>query len=223
VQTFQVIGGPSWITSDRFDINAKAASGVPPAQMNLMLRSLLADRFKLVVRTEQRDLPIYTLVQAREDGKPGPNLKPAAVDCGAGGRGLPGPRGAVPGPGAPAPGAPGSLGGGCRMMIGPGRLMAAGQRIEQLARMLSTQLGRPVIDKTGLSGAYDIELSFMPEVGRGGPIGPPPPGAPPLPPIDPDAPTLVTAIQEQLGLRLQAGRGPVDVIVIDSVQTPTED
>ncbi len=109
------------------------------------------------------------------------------------------------------------------MMIGPGRLMAGGQRVEQLARVLSNQLGRPVIDKTGLTGAYDIELSFMPEVGRGAPIGPPPPGAPPLPPIDPDAPTLVTAIQEQLGLKLVAGRGPVDVIVIDGIQPPTED
>jgi uncharacterized protein (TIGR03435 family) len=187
--------------------------------MNLMLRSLLADRFKLVAHTEQRELPIYTLVKAREDGKLGSALKPAAVDCGPGGRG----RGGPPPPPPGGPGAAPPLGAGCRAMMAPGRLTAGGQPIEQLARMLAPQLGRPVYDKTGLNGAYDFELVFMPEGGRGMPIGPPPPGAPPLPPIDPDAPSLFTAIQEQLGLKLEAGRGPVDVIVIDSVQPPTED
>ena len=108
-------------------------------------------------------------------------------------------------------------------MIAPGRIMIGGQPIAQFVTLLGNQLGRPVIDKTGLSGGYDIELAFMPEGGRGGPAGTPPPGAPPLPPIDPDAPSLFTAIQEQLGLKLESERGPVDVIVIDSVQQPTED
>ena len=82
-----------------------------------------------------------------------------------------------------------------------------------------------MIDKTGLTGNYDFEVSFMPEgrAGGGGPIGPLPPGVPELPAIDPNAPSLFTALQEQLGLKLDAGRGPVEVLVIDSAQQPTED
>ena len=112
---------------------------------------------------------------------------------------------------------------GCRVMIAPGRLIVAGQPLAQLATVLGQQLGRPVVDNTGLTGGFDFELAFMPEGGRGGPAGPLPPGAPPLPPIDPDAPSLFTALQEQLGLKLEAERLPVDVVVIDSVDQPTED
>lgn len=227
VQPFQIIGGPSWMTSDRFDVTAKAEGAPPPDQMNLMLRSLLADRFKLVARLEKRDLPTYSLVKAREDGKLGAGLKTASVDCGAAGRGRGGPPPPLP-PGPPpgagrAGGTAVSLGGGCRVMIAPGRVISSGQPIAQLATLLGNQLGRPVIDKTGLTGGYDFELSFMPDAGRGGAVGTPPPGAPPLPAIDPDAPSLFTALQEQLGLKLEADRGPVDVVVIDSVEPPTED
>jgi bla regulator protein blaR1 len=218
VQPFQVIGGPAWITSDRFDINAKAEGAPSPEQMNLMLRTLLAERFKLVVRHEQREMPIYTLVKAREDGQLGPALKPSAADCGAPGRG----RGPAPaGPGAG--GAPALPLAGCRTMIAPGRVEVGGQPISQLATLLSNQVGRSIIDKTGLTGRYDLQLSFLPDAGRGAPIGPPPPGATALPPIDPDAPSIFTALQEQLGLKLESGRGPVDVIVIESVEPPTED
>jgi uncharacterized protein (TIGR03435 family) len=225
VQPFQIIGGPAWMTSDRFDIAAKAEGTPPPEQMNLMLRSLLADRFKLVARMEKREMPTYSLVKAREDGRLGPGLKPASVDCGPAGRGRGGPPAPPPGPppGAGRAGQAISLGGGCRVMIAPGRVMSSGQPIAQLATLLGNQLGRPVIDQTGLTGGYDFELSFMPDAGRGGAAATPPPGAPPLPPIDPDAPSLFTALQEQLGLKLEADRGPVDVVVIDSVQPPTED
>jgi uncharacterized protein (TIGR03435 family) len=222
VQSFQVFDGPSWITSDRFDITAKAEGAPSPEQMNLMLRSLLADRFKLVVRHEQRELPIYTLVKAREDGQLGPSLKPAAVDCGPSGRGRGGPPPAPPAP----PGARGVASAplaGCRAMIAPGRIEIGGQPMSQLATLLANQVGRPIVDKTGLSGGYDLQLSFLPDGGRGGPLGAAPPGAPPLPPIDPDAPSLFTALQEQLGLKLESGRGPVDAIVIVSVEPPTED
>jgi uncharacterized protein (TIGR03435 family) len=108
-------------------------------------------------------------------------------------------------------------------MFAPGRLRVAGQPIAAVTTALANQVGRPVIDKTGLTGGYDFELTFMPEGGRGGPIGPLPPGAPELPPIDPNAPSLFTAVQEQLGLKLESGRGPVDVVVIDSAAPPTED
>ena len=144
---------------------AKLPEGASPDQMNLMLQSLLADRFKLVAHTEQRELPIYTLVKAREDGKLGSALKPAAVDCGPSGRG----RGGPPPPGPGGPGAAPAAGLPCRALMAPGRLTAAGQPVEQLARMLAPQLGRPVYDKTGLTGSYDFELVFMPEGGRGMP------------------------------------------------------
>jgi uncharacterized protein (TIGR03435 family) len=221
MQPFQVIGGPSWITADRFDVIAKAPDGATPDQTPLMLRALLADRFKLKAHTETREMPVYSLVKARTDGKLGEKLKPAAIDCGPTGRGRGGPPpgpGAVPaGPGAQAP----LLG--CRAMMTPGRLQIGGQPLGQLATILSNQLGRPIRDNTGLTGGYDIDLSFMPEGGRGGPVGPPPPGAPTFPAPDPDAPSLFTAIQEQLGLKLESERGPVEVIVIDSIEQPTED
>jgi uncharacterized protein (TIGR03435 family) len=164
---------------------------------------------------------VYHLVKARPDGKLGPDLKPAVVDCGAArGRGGP-PAGAPGGPG-PVPG-PAAGAAGCMMMIGPGRITVGGQPLSTLVNSLATQVGRPVFDKTGLTGSFDFVLSYMVEAGRGGPAGPPPPGAPPLPPPDPDAPSLFTALQEQLGLKLESERGPVDVIVIDSVAQPTED
>lgn len=217
VQPFQVAGGPSWIASDRFDVIAKPPEGVTPAQTNAMLQALLADRFKLVVHKEDGPGDIFHLVKARPDGRLGGALKPAAVDCASR-------RGGPPGPAAgPAPG-PGGAPGGCFMMIGPGRLEMAGQPLATLANSLAQQLGRPVRDETGLAGAYDLTLTFLPDsAGRGMPIGPPPPGAPELPPIDPNAPSLTTALVEQLGLKLEAARGPVEMIVIDRIEQPTED
>jgi uncharacterized protein (TIGR03435 family) len=109
------------------------------------------------------------------------------------------------------------------MMLAPGRIIVGGQPISSVVLGLANQVGRPVIDKTGLTGNYDFEVTFMPE-GRigGGPAGPLPPGVE-LPAIDPNAPSLFTALQEQLGLKLEAGRGPVEVLVIDSAQQPTDD
>ena len=110
------------------------------------------------------------------------------------------------------------------MTIAPGRFEVMGQSISAFASTIATQLGRPVLDETGLTGGYDFTLTFMPDPGgRGMPAGLPPPGAPELPPIDPNAPALPTALQEQLGLRLESAKGPVEMIVIDSIDQPTED
>ena len=109
------------------------------------------------------------------------------------------------------------------MMMGGGRLEMAGQPMSAFANSLAQQVGRPVRDETGLTGAYDFALTFRPEGARGGPFGPPPPGAPELPPIDSDAPALTTALIEQLGLKLEPAKGPVEMIVIDSIDQPTED
>jgi uncharacterized protein (TIGR03435 family) len=225
VQPYQVLGGPSWITSDRFDITAKAPGDASPQEMNAMLETLLADRFKLKVRKETRQSDVYRLVKARADGGLGEALKPAAVNCDMA-RGRAG--GPPPGPGAgpaaargPATGGP--MMGPCQFLIAPGRFQVAGQSMAAFANSLGMQVGRPVLDETGLQGAYDFTLTFMPDAGRGMPAGPPPPGAPELPPIDPNAPALPTALQEQLGLRLESGKGPVEMIVIDSIDQPTED
>ena len=89
---------------------------------------------------------------------------------------------------------------------------------------MDQQLGRPGRDDGGLTGTYDLTLTFMPDFGgRGMPIGPLPPGVPEPPSSDPNAPALATALQEQMGLRLDAGKGPMEMIVIDSIAQPTED
>ena len=214
VQDFQIVGGPDWIASDRFDVVAKAPDGVPFSAdvMRPMLRSLLTERFKLAFHNETRDMPIYALLKARPDGKLGTGLTPATVDCAAAGR-----RGGGPPPAPPQPGQKLE----CGMMIGPGRLNAGGMPMSNLATALAPQVGRIVIDKTELTGNYDFELTYAPEALGGG-------GAPPLVngnpiPVDPNAPNLFTALQEQLGLRLDSQRGPVDVVVIDRLEQPVAD
>jgi uncharacterized protein (TIGR03435 family) len=254
LQDFQIVGAPGWITSDRFDIVAKSDPTATADQTQAMMKALLAERFKLKVHDETRDLPLYALQLARSDGRLGPKIKPAAVDCaalaaarrggppppGTGGPGAPlGPGGPGPitrgGPGAPAGAGVAPPGGGpggargadapfgpCGVRIGPGNIAANGQSMSQLAASLSIWVNRTVVDRTGLSGSFDLELSWTPEQLPQGRADPPP-GAPPLPPIDPNGPSIFTAIQEQLGLKLDAQRGPVEVLVIDSVEQPTED
>jgi uncharacterized protein (TIGR03435 family) len=243
VQDFQIIGAPAWTSTDPFDVDARFDPAAPtpgydtPAQkMFAMMKSLLRDRFKMVAHTETRELPIYALRLARADGRVGPQLKPAAVDCAAmarggpppDGRGGPPPDGRLGGPppegrpgGPPPPGAPFSLprpqcgGGG-----GFGMLVMGGMPISIIARELSQLTGRPVIDRTGLTGAYDLDLKFTPTPEQL-PQGPPPPGVEP-PQIDPNGPSLFTALEEQLGLKLDNDRGPVDVVVIERIEPPVE-
>jgi len=220
LQDAQLVGGPDWIASDRFDIMAKAEGDPPPTPpgtagpIQLMLRTLLADRFKLVVHNETRELPIYALVLARSDGRLGPQLRPAAVDCAAmaAARGRGGPPPALPQPGERPT---------CGMRIGPGQMAGGGFPLSQFATTLSQFVQRGVVDRTGLTGNFDLDLTWTPDFqGRG---GPPPPGAPDLPPIDPNGPSIFTAVQEQLGLKLDSQKGPVDVLVIDRVEQPTPD
>ena len=206
---FQMVGGPAWIRSDRFDIVAKAPGDTPPGpnrQSSLMLRTLLKERFGLVVHSEARELPVYVLRMARADRKPGPRLKPAAADCAAimaGGRGEPD---RLP----------------CGIRLTPGNLAGGGSSMAQFAFAISRFVNRPVLDQTELSGNYDFDLQWTPEqMPAAAPPGPP--GAPPLPPIDPNGPSVFTAVQEQLGLKLESTKGPVDVLVIDRAEHPTED
>lgn len=220
LQDFQLVGGPDWIASERFDIIAKAMGDVPsrppwgqPGPMQFMLQTLLEERFKLSMHRERRELPVYELVLARTDGKLGPQLRVSTVDCAAmaAARG----RGGAPPPGPPSPGERPC---GIRMM--GGRLAGGGFPLSQLATTLSQFVQRVVLDRTGLTGSFDFDLTFTPDQL---PQGPPPPGAPPLPPIDPNGPSIFTALQEQLGLKLESTRGPVEVLVIDRVEQPTPD
>jgi uncharacterized protein (TIGR03435 family) len=231
LQDFQIVGAPDWANSDRFDIEGRfepPPPGPPPQtpRMLLMLRTLLRDRFGMVARTETREMPILALRLVRADGRLGPQLKPAAVDCTAlnAARG----RGPAGGPpldgrgGPPPPGTPFSLGErpACGSRMAFGQLLAGGMPISRLATETLSQLtDRIVVDRTGLAGGYDIDLKWTPTPDQL-PPGPPPPGIEP-PPIDPNGPSLFTALQE-LGLKLDTERGPVDVLVIDRLQQPAE-
>jgi uncharacterized protein (TIGR03435 family) len=221
---FRIIGGPSWIDSDRFDINAKSSTDFqpgtngPPAELFAMLKTLLIDRFKLMAHTEQRELPVYYLVLARTDGKIGSQLKKSDVDCAAlfasrrGGGGPP--------PPPPQPGERLQ----CGMFGSPGRITGGSVNMVQLSTLLSRLVNRDVVDKTGLAGNFDVDLTFTPDQPARAP------GAAGDQPIrvngidiDPNGPSIFTALQEQLGLKLDSQKAPVDVIVIDSVEHPSED
>jgi uncharacterized protein (TIGR03435 family) len=227
LQDSQITGGPAWVSSDRFDINAKVpdefrgmappAPGSGPSPLGLMIRALLAERFKLVVHTETKDAPIYALVLARSDGRLGPALKKSETDCAAvfgAGRG----RGPMPPPTPPAPGEPMP----CGIRIGPGNMAVGGAPLSQVANSLGMFAGRIVLDRTGLTGNYDFSLTWTPDQ-----MPQRPPGAPdPLingVAVDPNGPSLFTAVQEQLGLKLDSQRGPVEVLVIDRAEKPVED
>jgi uncharacterized protein (TIGR03435 family) len=218
IQATQLVGGPDWIRSERFDISAKADGDPSQEQIAEMMQALLAERFALAVHRDTREMPVYALSLARADGRLGDKLKPSAVDCEAlfgRGRG----RGGLPP--APAPGAPVQ----CGMRMGPGLMNAGSTTLDQFANSLGLNVGRIVQNKTGLTGRYDIELSWTPE-GRGGgpagaPGGAPAPGGFPAP--DASGVSIFTAIQEQLGLKLDSTRAPIEVLVIDSVTMPTPD
>ena len=150
VQDFQIVGGPDWLGTARFDVVAKAEGGNPSQEeLQLMLRSLLADRFKLVVRPDTREMPTYSLVPARADGKTGAQLRKSDANCG-------------PATAPSAPPAPGQLPS-CGSMLGFGNLKARGSTMAALASTLSTFAGRIVVDRTGLAGGYNVDLTWTPD------------------------------------------------------------
>src|SRR5262245_2301395 len=196
VREYQIIG-PDWLKFDRYDVRAKAPDGAAQDQIPLMLQSLLADRFKMKFHRETRELPILALIVARG----GPKLIPAASDSAAPTREA-GPRAALGSNAtAGAGGAPSASGTGSRLST-----MHSIGTLSSFAGNLSRNVDRPVIDMTGLTGTYDMRLAFKPAN---------------APPEDP-GPTIFTALTEQLGLRLEARKGPVEVIVIDSIEKVRE-
>jgi uncharacterized protein (TIGR03435 family) len=229
---YQVIGAPGWIDTERYTIRAKSPDGAPPAAMTTMMLNLLKDRFQLATHLETRELPIFHLVMARRDGRLGPNIKATPADCqaivaernaatqaAAQGRGTPPP---LPFPDLNAPTPPCGL---ARFIAGS--MAVSGRTIAQFVTTLSEWVGSPVIDETGLTGLYDITLKSSPEGLRvPGPLGRTMAlqiAQAPAPPVEPDAPSLFVALQEQLGLKLERARGPVEVVVIDRLEKPTPD
>ena len=192
IQDYQLAGRPGWMQSERFDIAARAGRDVPNAELRLMVQSLLADRFKLTVRREQREMAQYALVHARSDGRYGPDLLRVPVeDCSS-------PEARATASARPAPAA----------MSGGSAISGSCGPISAIARILGGRVGAPVADKTGLSGNWSFLIRF-----RSDDLAAP----------DANLPSLFDALQEQLGLKLERTRGPVEVLVIDSVQLPTPD
>lgn len=239
VKSYQV-SGPNWMDTVRFDIVAKVPKGATKDDVKLMLQNLLAERFKLTLHREKKDLPMYALVvgkngpKLKESPPDDPNVKDASV-----------PSGPAAADGAPTqrakqaveetmrfggtPQLPPGAGPGVRIMMRPGRmhLMGNKQTMAQLADSLGSQMDKPVVDETGLTKNYDFALDFAPEGAVKGPMGmlPPPPagegGVAPEP--DGEAPSLFTALQEQLGLKLEQKKGAVDLLVVDHLEkTPTD-
>jgi uncharacterized protein (TIGR03435 family) len=183
VRIFQIAGDPAWVTSERFDIIARGREGTPDRLRPAMLRTLLAERFKLVAHFETREQQVYALVLTRSDGRLGPRLKPAA-----------------PGINPDLPFAAGGVGG--------ARIAGKAVSMDDFARELATQFRQTLINRTGLNGRFELDLQYTPDSSTG---------------PAPEFPSIFTAVQEQLGLKLQSERAPVPVLVIDSVQRPTPD
>jgi len=188
IPDFELAAGPAWLTTEKWDIEAKGPAAAPPQQVLEMLRVLLADRFQLKVHTESRRMAIYALLVAKN----GPKLEPSHIECFDPTAGIP----------APAPNAR-PCGGFNR---GPAQMLGARISMPGLAKTLSRVVGRTVVDKTGIDGSYDITLNWKPDELL----------QPDQDSAASESASLFTAIQEELGLRLEAQRGPVDILVIDS-------
>jgi bla regulator protein blaR1 len=200
----QIIGEPSWTKTDRFDVDAKVAgpdvamlSKLNSDQRAGMLTQVLTDRFQMKSHTETRELPIYILVIAKD----GPKLKEANEP--------------KPDPDNPCPRR------GPWFQVSRGSMTLKNAKLQFFLPLFSQQLGRTIIDKTGLTGSYDFTLNWVPDEGTPDIPGAPPPTGHSLSP-DQSGPSVFTAIQEQLGLKLESGKGPVNVMVIDHIEKPAE-
>jgi uncharacterized protein (TIGR03435 family) len=233
VKNFQ-ISGPAWLDTERFDINATMPPDTTKEQFHVMLQNLLAERFKVMLHRETKELPTYSLVMAKN----GPKMKesvqdPAHKDDGEPVQLPPPPAQPKIGPdGFPIIEIPAGAPIAMIMMNGRARMIAAQKTMQDLAERLTNLTNRPVTDATALRAKYDFTLTFSPE-GMTGPMGPIPPPPPPpsagvngAPGGGADAETLPDifgAVQAQLGLKLEPKKGPVEMIVIDHIEkTPTE-
>jgi uncharacterized protein (TIGR03435 family) len=211
LQQFQISGGPRWIDSEHFDIEGKAENArADPEQLRLMLRSLFEDRFKLKVHYETKPSAVYALVV----GKGGPKLKLSRDQS----------RQNVDGPSPPGVGPNHGA-----IRIGVGNLVGNAVTLSWFATMLSQRMDRVIVDKTNLDGRFDVQLQWAPIPGE----NPFDQGGNKLPAAivdnggatltaDPSGPSIFSAIQEQLGLKLESAKAPVELLVIDHVEMPSE-
>jgi uncharacterized protein (TIGR03435 family) len=221
LRDYQLVGGPGWLDSDRFDISARAAGEVTPEVARRMLKSLLHDRFMLRVHTETRQADRHALVLARADGRLGPGLKRTSAECEA-------TLEARKKGGAPPSGPPNfelirtQTVCGMSMMgssaSGAANYSMGGVALDRLVNQISGEVGGPVVDRTGLSGLFDVLLEYASQ--RRQLQAAPPVNAPDLT-KDVAPPTLRDALKEQLGLELQSEKGPLEVLVVDSVERPS--
>jgi uncharacterized protein (TIGR03435 family) len=203
VPLHRTVGMPEWTRQERYEITAKGPAGSPdrPEHVLLMLQTLLRERFRLHTRLETREMDIYVLKSATAGGKLGPGARPSAIDCSEFVSGSTGT--AVPG---------------CQVTLSNNDVRSyRGRSMTKLARDLEGLVNRPIKDETGISGVFDVLLEVLdstrPE--------PPSPGANAS--AEPGPPPLFTALREQLGLRLEGARGPVEVLVIESIERPQPD
>ena len=211
----ELVAGPDWIGKDgqpnfdvpRFDVTAKADRPASRDELRIMLRGLLAERFKLMAHTETRGAPIFGLVMARRDRSLGPQLHQAKASCAE----LRAAAQTVERGNDPC---------GTRSFVnslGTGTMSVRGFALNQLG-MLSRDVGRPVVDQTGLTGFFDWDLTWTPQRFLQQPFD-----RGQFPSIDPSGPSIFTALQEQLGLKLESQSGERPVLVIDHVERPTPD
>jgi bla regulator protein BlaR1 len=220
VEEDRILGEPAWVKSNRYDIEAKVAPEDAPKlkdlkveQRNAMMLQLLVDRFNLKYHREKRELPMYALVVAKDGLKmklTKPDQDPPETEAPQ--------QGDAPRPADAGPPRMGKR----MMMMNPGHLESTGTTIDMLTHVLSRQLGRTVVDKTGLTGEYDFTLDYTPDNMPMPPHGASEGAPKPETAIDPGGPSIFTAVEEQLGLKLEATKGMVDVIVIDHIDLPTE-
>jgi uncharacterized protein (TIGR03435 family) len=194
------IGAPGWIKTERYDLIATADPNIRDGkQFSPLLQSLLRARFQLQVHTESRNLPAFDLVMSRRDGALGPQIRRSRINCDD--------VDAVKAAQAASPSE--SV---CRGVAGAASMTLRGIPVHSLAALLSSRVGRPVLDRTGLAGYFDMDLAWAPTVST----------APSAAPAN-DGPSIYTALQEQLGLRLQPSSAAQDVLIIDHIERPTPD
>lgn len=197
----EVIGAPDWVKYERYDVTAKPPAGATPEQRREMMRRMFIDRMKFVGHVEERERETFALVLARSDGRLGPNLKPSTLDCS--------PRPAAP-PG-PLPAPPTDVRNSCGMMMSQTSIVSGGITMDRVAGALSGLAGGLVNDRTGMKGPYALELNYSPDgLAAGGDRS------------ASDLPPFVTALQDQLGLKLQREKTMVPVLVIDSIERPSD-
>jgi uncharacterized protein (TIGR03435 family) len=227
-----IVGGPAWIYMDLFDIEAKADCSNGPidrARYTLMIQSMLEDRFQLKAHTELREVPIYELLVAKDGLKLRPSADQTPINPGGPNPTvlcLPPPSTPPPATPPPAPSqraapfAPTKMRGFTSFQYAPGSVTVIGNAVQitMLMSVVATDSGRPVIDRTNLKELYDFKFQFSPD--RWSTPRPRPNDGTPAAASDP-VPILATAIQ-QLGLRLESVKAPIDVLVVESAQKPKE-